>query len=42
VDDGVSPELDKARRKALGNAVVPQITEIIGKAIMKMEEEWES
>ena len=33
-DDGVSRELDENRLKALGNAIVPQIPEIIGKAIL--------
>ncbi len=33
-DDGVSGELDESRLKALGNAVVPQIPEIIGQAIL--------
>ena len=36
-DDGVSTELDESRLKALGNAVVPQIPEIIGRAIMQIE-----
>ena len=35
MDDGVSNRLDRA--KALGNAVVPQIPEIIGRAIMEIE-----
>ena len=42
VPDGISYELDKdrARRiKALGNAIVPQIIETIGKAIIKSEED---
>jgi DNA (cytosine-5)-methyltransferase 1 len=35
VDDGVSRKLDRTNRlKALGNAVVPQIVEIIGRCIM--------
>jgi len=39
VDDGLSRRVDRAKRlKALGNAVVPQIVEIIGKAIMEIEE----
>ena len=33
--DGVSSELDADRIKALGNAVVPQITEMIGRAILE-------
>lgn len=33
--DGVSKGLDGLRRKALGNAVVPQIPELIGRAIME-------
>ena len=33
--DGISPQMD--RLKALGNAVVPQIPEIIGRAIMAVE-----
>jgi DNA (cytosine-5)-methyltransferase 1 len=38
VDDGVPRKLDRVNRlKALGNAVVPQIVEIIGKAIMEVE-----
>lgn len=38
VDDGLPRRLDRAKRlKALGNAVVPQIVEIIGKAIMEIE-----
>jgi len=42
VPNGISYELDKdrARRiKALGNAIVPQIIETIGKAIIKSEED---
>lgn len=35
VDDGVPSRVD--RLKCLGNAVVPQITETIGKAIMNLE-----
>ena len=34
-DDGVPGELDENRLKALGNAVIPQIPGIIGKAILK-------
>lgn len=40
VDDGLPRGLDKARReriKQLGNAVVPQIPEIIGRAIVEYE-----
>ena len=33
-DDGVPARLDKGRNKGLGNAVVPQIPELIGRAIM--------
>ena len=42
VPDGISYGLDKDRAKrikALGNAIVPQIAEIIGKAIIKSEED---
>ena len=42
VPDGISYELDKDRAriiKALGNAIVPQIIETIGKAIIKSEED---
>ena len=41
VDDGLSGGLDKNRReriKALGNSIVPQIAELIGKEIMKYED----
>lgn len=37
VSDGVSAGMDRRRLKALGNAVVPQIPEIIGRAIMEIE-----
>jgi DNA (cytosine-5)-methyltransferase 1 len=37
VSDGVPRRVD--RLKQLGNAVVPQIVEIIGRAIMKIERE---
>jgi hypothetical protein len=37
VVDGVSRGLDGARIKALGNAVVPQVVEIIGRAIMSAD-----
>lgn len=33
-DDGVSRKLDRSRLKALGNAVVPQIPELLGRAWM--------
>lgn len=36
-DDGVPAGLDAARLKALGNAVVPQIPEMIGRAILAAE-----
>ncbi|MDR3631596.1 MAG: DNA (cytosine-5-)-methyltransferase [Desulfocapsaceae bacterium] len=37
MDDGVSRRLDRSKRlKALGNSVVPQILEIIGRAIMEV------
>ena len=43
VDDGLPGRLDRAKRlKALGNAVVPQIVEIIGRAIMKIEKHHKS
>ncbi|MGB6971172.1 MAG: DNA (cytosine-5-)-methyltransferase, partial [Desulfobulbales bacterium] len=37
--DGVPEGLDKLRLKALGNAVVPQIPELIGKAILQVCDE---
>lgn len=40
VDDGISRGMDRARKqriKQLGNAVLPQIPELIGKAIMEFE-----
>jgi len=40
VDDGVSGRVDRHRKnrlKALGNAIVPQIAEAIGRAIMSVE-----
>lgn len=37
VDDGFPSGLDKARLKALGNAVVPQIAEWIGRRIIEVE-----
>ena len=42
VSDGLSKRMDKSRReriKALGNSVVPQIPELIGRAIMERENE---
>lgn len=36
-DDGVPRRLDTARLKALGNSVVPQIPEMIGRAILEAE-----
>lgn len=36
-DDGLHRRLDKARLAAIGNAVVPQIPELIGLAIMQAE-----
>lgn len=39
VDDGLPRRMDRAKRlKALGNAVVPQIVEIIGRAIIQIEQ----
>ena len=43
VPDGVSTELDKTRTsrlKSLGNAIVPQIAETIGRAIIKAERKY--
>jgi DNA (cytosine-5)-methyltransferase 1 len=37
--DGLRPSMDRLRIKALGNAVVPQIPELIGRAIMQAEKE---
>lgn len=37
VDHGVPSELDVARTKAIGNAVVPQIPELIGRAILEAQ-----
>jgi DNA (cytosine-5)-methyltransferase 1 len=37
-NDGVSRKLDVARLEALGNSVVPQIPELIGRAILKSME----
>lgn len=37
VDDGFPTELDIDRIGALGNAIVPQCAEVIGRAIMQME-----
>jgi DNA (cytosine-5)-methyltransferase 1 len=36
-DDGFPPKLDAARLKALGNAVVPAIPELIGRAILQAQ-----
>jgi site-specific DNA-cytosine methylase len=36
-DDGVSTRLDKNRIAALGNAVVPQVVELIGRAILEAD-----
>ena len=38
-DDGIPTRLDRPRLARLGNAVVPQIPEIIGRAIMEVESE---
>ena len=35
VDDGVPGKMDRARQ--LGNAVVPQVVEVIGRGIMQAE-----
>lgn len=35
-NDGISSELDKARRQALGNAIVPQCAQLIFEAINEM------
>jgi DNA (cytosine-5)-methyltransferase 1 len=40
MDDGISRRMDRSKRlKALGNSVVPQIVEIIGRAIMQAEKQ---
>lgn len=39
VADGVPSGLDRPRRRALGNAVVPQIPELIGNAILRSMQE---
>lgn len=39
VQDGIPGGLDANRRRAIGNAVTPQIPEIIGKAIIDMKRE---
>lgn len=36
--DGISSRLDRRRMESLGNAVVPQIPEIIGRAILQAQE----
>lgn len=38
VDDGVPPRLDVPRLRGLGNAIVPQIPEMIGRIIMEIEQ----
>ena len=37
VADGFPAELDIARLKALGNAIVPAVAEFIGRGIMEVE-----
>jgi DNA (cytosine-5)-methyltransferase 1 len=39
VSNGVPREMDRNRLKALGNSVVPQIPELIGRAIMQADNE---
>jgi len=40
VDDGLSRRLDAARKRALGNAVVPACAEVAGEVIKAMIAEW--
>ena len=40
VDDGISRRLDASRKRALGNAVVPQCAEIAGRVIRAMSVGW--
>jgi hypothetical protein len=38
VDDGLPRQVDRVNRlKALGNSVVPQIVEVIGRCILEVE-----